>query len=1030
MERDADLSPEQAEAVGFDPGGGHLLVLARPGSGKTHTLASRARRLLHDGVEPSQLLAMTFSNRAANELKDRLPGGDIWAGTFHAICADILERHGAAIGVRWPFRIVDEVRAREILLRAISDVGFPLPDDERWRGAWLRQLESSIELRKRQGRERGEPADGEQLDADMVARIDESYCRLLREANALDFADLIAKAVETLEQDEVTAEALRNRIDHLLIDEFHDISPEQYRLMALLAPPRSASQVFVVGDPDQAIYGWRGADAGRMLGRYRADFRPTELHLTVNFRSVAPIVTAADALMADDGRTRPSRPHRDGAVRPFWCRFPDARAEAREVAASIGRAMQLGRFGGYGDFAVLYRTHAIGNAVEAELLRAVIPIHRVQRERFFHDPDAQESLRYLELAFGLYHADFEPALSWPRVIVDEVTMVRLRQLAERRGLRLSELVRQVADLGDDVSPLTRGAIKEFLATIGRDLGPLAGLTMAEALGPFLDALKSRRSPVPRAEREAMRDTLDLLEPTLRDAHAALERALHSGRMVRIRANSGADCVAAELIVRHTLHWYLESAMQGADPASDAPDAFTITLGEECVASVDEIGLGPLRTRTVTFSVATRVWRLMQMLLMGRETAEQGAFVLLDVETSNQHPERAELLEFGALPFVDGVISERGVVSLVRPSSPGAIDPLATDVHGLRWSDVSDAPRPFEILPELVAALEDQIVVGHNIEQFDLPVLRRAAERAGLPFRPPHSIDTCRMAERLWPDEASYRLEDLARRADPTAVQRHRSRDDCLLNGMLFRDLLVASRREREIDVLSECLPLVAASIVARDYVVANDNALLAGIGARSLALGHGASLFTDWELGVEQPQADAARSTMQTAILAAPEEDDAWERLARGWRITVDAFCASDQDQGIARFLRYAALAQPVDTLPRSSPTGDSQDPRLLAAIERVTLMTVHSAKGLEWPVVFLVGVEDDQFLHYNTKTTEQIAEERRILYVGMTRARDRLLLFSAGERDGRPKRRSRFLDRIGSALHEVHPGRGSSSGS
>ncbi|MGH2614235.1 MAG: UvrD-helicase domain-containing protein [Thermomicrobiales bacterium] len=1030
MERNPELSPEQAEAVGFLPSGGHLLVLARPGSGKTHTLAARARRLLDGGSDPSQLLAMTFSNRAANELKDRLPGGEIWAGTFHAVSADILERYGSAIGVRWPFRIVDEVRAREVLLRAVTDRGFPLPHDERWRRACLDEIASRIERRKRLGRERGEPGPGDRIDGDEVARIDETYSRLLREANALDFADLIAKAVETLEQDEVTAEALRNRIDHLLIDEFHDISPEQYRLMALLAPPRSPCQVFVVGDPDQAIYGWRGADAGRMLDRYRANFRPTEFHLTVNFRSVAPIVSAADALMADDGRTRPSLPARLGAVRPFWCGFPDAQAEAREVAASISRAMQTGRFGGYGDFAVLYRTHAMGNAVEAELLRAEIPIHRVQRERFFHDPDAQESLRYLELAYGLYHADFEPALSWPRMIVDEVTMVQLRQLAERRGLHLSELVRQVADLKEDVSPLTRGAIQEFLATIGRELGPLASLPIGEALDPFLDALKSRRSPIPRVEREAIRDTLDLLEQSLRDTHAALEQALLAGRNVRICAGADADCAAAELIVRHTLRWYFEIDSEEAGPVLDSPNGFTVTVGEERAPSADEIGFGPLHTRTVSFSVATRAWRLMQMLLMGRETADKGAFVLLDVETSNLHPERAELLEFGAFPFVDGEVTGAGIVSLVRPSSPAAIDPVATDIHGLRWSDVSDAPAPSECLPALLAALEDQVVVGHNIEGFDLPVLRRGAERAGLAFRPPHTIDTCRMAERLWPGEASYRMEDLARRTDSAASQRHRAREDCLLTGQLFADLLLGSRREREIDVLSECLPIVAASIVAGSYIVANDNALLVGIGVRALALGHGSSLFADWEGRTEKRQTDAVRSTLASAVVDAPEEDDAWDRLVRGWRTTVEAFCASEPDQGIARFLRYAALAQPVDALPRSLPTGDAPDPRSLGATERVTLMTVHSAKGLEWPVVFLVGVEDDQFPHYNTKTAEQLAEERRVLYVGMTRARDRLLLFSAGERDGRHRRRSRFLDQVGSTIDELRPGRVASDSS
>lgn len=1031
MVREPVLSPEQAEVVGFTSESGHLLVLARPGSGKTHTLAARATKLLQDGIPPAQILAMTFSARAADQLKDRLPGSEIWAGTFHSVCADILEQHGASIGVHWPFRIADEARAREVLLRAISEVGFPLSDDERGRRHCLNELTHRIERRKRLGLERAEATDGDRLHADIVAHIDEAYCRRLKEANALDFADLIVKTVQVLEEDALAADALRGRVSHLLVDEYHDISPEQYQLMALLTLSRSGSQVFAVGDPDQAIYAWRGADAGKMLKRYRSDYKPTEFHLRINFRSRAPIVDVADALMRDAGRTHPSSPHREGKVRPYWCGFSDSRAEAQEVAASISRAMRSGRFTGYGAFAVLYRTHAIGDIVEAELLRAEVPICRVQRERFFDDPAAQESLRYLELAFGLHDVGFEPALNWPRVIVDEVTMVHLRRLADRRGMKLFDLVRQIDSFGDEVSPLTQGAIREFQVTIGRDLGPLVTLPVAEALDPFLAALRVRRCPIPESAREAMRDTLDLLEPALRDATAALEAALRAGQQVALRTLPGPDCAAAEFIVRHAMGWYFAVPIADAGTGTVASNAFVLTLGEEIPADATGVGIGALETRTVHLSVATRAWRLMQMVLMGRETLDRGPFVLLDVETSNKYPERAEILEFAAMPFAGGILNGPVVASLIRPSSPGAIDPEATDVHGLRWVDVADAPQPSEALPALIAEIEGHVVVGHNVEGFDLPVLRRAAERAGLKFRPPYTIDTRGMAARLWPGEASYRLEDLARRSDPVAAQNHRAKDDCLLAGRVFTDLLATARRDREIDVLSECLPLVAASIVAGDFVVEHDNALFAGVGARALGLGHGTTLFADWVTRDNRTDSASIRMKMHRYDLAAPEEDERWERLVQGWKTTVEAFCASEPDQRIGRFLRYAALGQPVDTLPRTVSGSDETDPRSLASNERVALMTVHSAKGLEWPVVFLVGVEDDQFPHFLSRTEAQLSEERRILYVGMTRARDRLLLFSAEGRNGYTKRRSRFLEPLlGQTLVELQSGPVSSAGS
>jgi superfamily I DNA/RNA helicase/DNA polymerase III epsilon subunit-like protein len=1012
VDREHELSQEQAAVVEFNPRAGHLLVLARPGSGKTHTLAARASRLLADSVDPSQLLAMTFSNRAADQLKDRLPGGQIWAGTFHSVSADILEHHGAAIGVRWPFRIADDGRSREFLLRAVSEAGYPLAQDERARSRFMAEVKSRIERRKREGRDRDESRAGDHLNADVVAAIDEGYCRLLAEANTLDFADLIAKAIATLEQDEETAEILRHRLTHLLVDEVHDISPEQYRLITLLAPPRWRSQVFVVGDPDQSIYEWRGAHAQRMIARYRADYQPAEFTLSVNFRSRAPIVSAADTLMAEAGRTRASRPHRGGSVTPFWCELADHHAEAREVVATIAHAWNSGSFAGYGSFAVLFRTHAAGNLVEAELLKAGIPLNRVQQARFFDDRDVQESLRYLELAYGMHEDGFEPALNWPRVIVDEVTMVHLRRLAAHHQIRLADMANRIDDFAPDISPLTRAAIREFRDTIVSDLGPTMGLPIDEALDAFLTVLKRRRGPVAQTDREALRDTMDLLATSLTDHLSSLEAAISHGRPLSIRVRAGLDCAAAAVIVRHAAQAYL--GLHVAEIAIDeaaTDNAFVLTLGEEAPCDGDGCGLGPLHTRTVQFSIATRAWRLMQMLLMARENLDRGRFLLLDIETSARHPERAEVLEFGALEFVEGEARDAGKFGLVRPSSPAAIDPEATDTHGLRWRDVADAPLPHEALPPLLAWLQENVVVGHNVEDFDLPVLRQAARRAGLAFQPPATIDTRRMAERLWPDEAAYRLEDLARRIEPGAVQEHRARSDCLLTGRLFASLLEHARRDRELDVLPECLPLVAASIVASDYVVADDNALLTTLGARAISLGHGQRLWSEWASRGGMADASPVRSRILAFLNPSTDEDERWERLQSGWSTAVEAFCSGTSDRGIASFLRYAALAQPIDSLPRATPANGAADPRTLTAEERVALMTVHSAKGLEWPVVFIVGLEDDQFPLYRAVNEDQLAEERRTLYVGMTRAKDRLFLFAARQRDGRAKRRSRFVD-------------------
>ncbi|MCC7022883.1 MAG: UvrD-helicase domain-containing protein, partial [Thermomicrobiales bacterium] len=390
----------------------------------------------------------------------------------------------------------------------------------------------------------------------------------------------------------------------------------------------------MVGDPDQAIYGWRGGDVGRMLRQYRAEYRPQEFHLTTNFRSRAAIVAAADALLGDARATRPSRAAHAGGHRPGWCAQPDGAREAAAVAQLIRRAVASRGDADYGDFAVLYRTHVVGDMIEAALLREEIPVWRVQNQRFFDDPDAQESLRLLELAVGLHGERFEPALNWPRVIVDEVSMARLRRLARHRGLGLTALMRQADCFPDEISPLTRGAIHEFLATFGEEMRPLVDRPVAEAIEPFLAALATRRGPIARAERPLVRDTLDLLERGLRPALGPLSTAVGERRAIRIVAGAGADAIAAAIIVKHALRWYFGVAtVEGRGGEPTARGEFSIHLGEEREPDTRGIGIGPLPTRTVELTVAARAWRLMQMLLMDQERDHDAEFVLFDIETT-------------------------------------------------------------------------------------------------------------------------------------------------------------------------------------------------------------------------------------------------------------------------------------------------------------------------------------------------------------------------------------------------------------
>lgn len=1008
------LSEEQRRIVTFPLNDAHLLVVAAPGSGKTLTIVRRIEHLLGTGALSSdQILAMTFTRKAAEELRDRLGVPDVWAGTFHAVCADLLREHGAAIGLRSAPRIVDERRQSDLLERAVHLAGFVLPERE---FGFLREVKQRISRRKCGGLDQAPRQAGDKLDDEIVGLVDRAYCDLLEEAGALDFDDLIVTAIRLLAEVQPTADAMHGRLRAVFVDEFHDVSPEQYELLRRLAPPRAPGrQVMAVADPDQAIFGFRGASAPRMLTQLRRDYRPVRHGLTTNFRSSESIVRAAQHLRA--GRI-PAEitvvPGTDGPGYLVAClQYPDEEREAEALAKLVERARATGAYG-YGDIAILYTRHKRANAAEGALIRHRIPVWRVEPGRFFAEPEVQEALRYLELVATLHDSCLAPALNWPRVLVDEVSMVHLRRVAASEGVSLCELARRIDDFAERISPLTRAAVRDFLATVDTALAPLIDEPIDRIVERMLAVLRTRRSPIPRAERADLHGVLDFLAGPLTESVEMLAAAVGAGRPIVLLHGGDGDGVAAALILERALGHYLGTGCTvGGIDAVPAAGAFVVRLDGHRPATADGCGLGVRRLRSYAYGVGTQAWRLGQMLLMRFETLADGRFVVFDLETGSKHPSQAEVLEVAAQPIERASLASGAYASLVRPSGPAAIASAARDRHHIGWPMVRDAPAIGNVLPQLLAALADDVLIGHNIEDFDYPILRRLVRGLGLPA-PAHAlIDTYKMARRLLSDEPGWGLEHLAQRLEPAVSQEHRALPDARLNARVFLDLLLPTqRREQELDTLTEALPLVALGIAAAGVPLEAENLLLARAGERAAAMGQGDELRARWAAAVGPDGARRGETWLASISAGAPADDAAWERLETRWREVVAAYRRTAADHGLHAFLTYAGLAEAVDYVPavdgaEAGDDGDEPDPRRMPLSERVAMMTVHAAKGKEWPVVFLIGADDDELPRW---FADDEAEERRVLYVAMTRAKRRLCILWAVETSGRSRELSRFL--------------------
>jgi DNA helicase-2/ATP-dependent DNA helicase PcrA len=505
----AGLNPEQRCAV--ETVEGPLLVLAGAGSGKTRVLVHRIAYLIGAcGIPAESILAVTFTNKAAGEMRERvekLLGPDaagIWVSTFHSTCVRILRREAGQLGLSRGFAIYDEDDAlatvKEALRRRGRDPKTADPRGLRWR---IDQWKNAGVLPAQAA---GEAAD---LEAEEAAETYAVYQRLLREANALDFGDLILQVVELFDRFPQVLEHYQRRWQYVLVDEYQDTNRVQYRLVRQLA--QAHANLCVVGDPQQSIYGWRGADIRNILD-FERDFPEARVvALERNYRSRRPILEGASAVVANNASTRSLRLRAElGEGEPI--RFFEALDERSEAAFVVREILTAARRDGrsFGDFAVFYRTNAQSRPFEDELLRYDVPYVVVGGLRFYERAEVKDALAYLRLALNpADSAALRRVVNAPARGIGRTTLERAEQLAEREGVPALEGLRRLAAAGG--AGRAAGPIRDFLALVDELGAQVRGVAPAEAIARvlqksgYLAALEREGTPEAEARLENLRE---------------------------------------------------------------------------------------------------------------------------------------------------------------------------------------------------------------------------------------------------------------------------------------------------------------------------------------------------------------------------------------------------------------------------------------------------------------------------------------------------------------------------------------------
>ncbi len=461
-----ELNEPQREAVQHVEG--PLLVIAGPGSGKTRVLTYRVAYLIATGAAaPEEILAVTFTNKAAQQMVERLErllgpalARRLWVGTFHATCVQILRREAAHAGLPRDFAIYDTPDQLQVMRQALKDLDV---DPRRYdpRGVlaacsqWKNQLIDPAQAAQ----------DATTPHERLVARLYRRYQERLREARALDFDDLLMETVRLFREQPDVLARWRRRLRYILVDEYQDTNHAQYELVNLLAAAHR--NLMVVGDEMQSIYGWRGADIRNILSFERDYPGARVIRLEQNYRSTATIVEAANHLIRHNTRRLEKRLWTDNPTGSpiVFCRSEDERGEAAFVAEQIRQAVREGRQ--YQDVALLYRTHAQSRSFEEAFLAHQIPYRIVAGLRFYERKEIKDVLAYLRLVASPGDIlSLRRIINVPRRGVGEAGVARLEAFAEERGLPVGEAIAPACDAGLFNRPTTQ-ALRTFAADLER-----------------------------------------------------------------------------------------------------------------------------------------------------------------------------------------------------------------------------------------------------------------------------------------------------------------------------------------------------------------------------------------------------------------------------------------------------------------------------------------------------------------------------------------------------------------------------------
>ncbi len=476
------LNDKQKEAVLYNER--PLLILAGAGSGKTRVLTYRVAYLMENGVMPWNILALTFTNKAANEMKTRIVdlvgerGNEVWASTFHSFCVRVLKRDCQKIGYSEGFSIYDESDSESVIKACLKEKNIVLEDFS------PKEIKYKISEAKNGGipPERYTLEYGEGFKENIVAEVYAKYTAKLKSLNAMDFDDLLVNTIELFEKDKETLKYYATKFKYINIDEYQDTNHVQYLLVKHLAS--EWGNVCVVGDDDQSIYGWRGATI-RNIMEFEKDFPNVHvIRLEQNYRSTGNILSAANSVIANNLERKPKKlwTEKGNGEKIGIIRAQDERAEAKYICEVMSYLMDRQGLK-HGSFAVLYRMNAQSRILEETLVRYGFPYKVYGGQKFYDRKEIKDIIAYLRLLVNPNDdVSLKRIINVPRRGIGNTSVEALEKAAALYGQSMFAMAMEVD--GSDMKPTAKKNIIAF----ADDMRGLAAYSAILPIGEFVQKM--------------------------------------------------------------------------------------------------------------------------------------------------------------------------------------------------------------------------------------------------------------------------------------------------------------------------------------------------------------------------------------------------------------------------------------------------------------------------------------------------------------------------------------------------------------